>query len=37
LLASSGKAVRFLTAVCILDPVSRRRLEHVDTTTVRFR
>jgi len=37
LLASSGKAVRFLTAVCILDPVSRRRFEHVDTTTVRFR
>jgi septum formation protein len=35
--ATAGKAVRFLTAVCILDPVSRRRLEHVDTTTVRFR
>ena len=37
LLAASGKAVRFLTAVCLLDPVSRRRYEHVDTTTVRFR
>jgi 7-methyl-GTP pyrophosphatase len=37
LLAASGKAVRFLTAVCILEPVSRRRFEHVDTTTVRFR
>jgi septum formation protein len=37
LLAASGKAVRFLTAVCLLDPVTRRRFEHVDTTTVRFR
>jgi septum formation protein len=37
LLAASGKSVRFLTAVCILDPVSRRRFEHTDTTTVRFR
>jgi len=37
LLAASGKAVRFLTAVCVLDPVSRRRYEHVDTTIVRFR
>lgn len=37
LLAASGKSVRFLTAVCLLDPVSRRRYEHVDTTTVRFR
>jgi septum formation protein len=37
LLAAAGKAVRFLTAVCILDPVSRRRFEHVDITTVRFR
>lgn len=37
LLAASGKAVRFLTAVCVLDPDSRRRLEHVDRTTVRFR
>jgi septum formation protein len=37
LLAASGKAVRFLTAVCLLDPVTRGRYEHVDTTTVRFR
>ncbi len=37
LLAASGKAVRFLTAVCLLDPVTRRRYEHVDTTIVRFR
>ncbi len=37
LMAASGKAIRFLTAVCILDPVSRTRYEHTDTTTVRFR
>jgi septum formation protein len=37
LLAASGRSVSFLTAVCILDPVTRRRLEHVDRTTVRFR
>ena len=37
LLVASGKTVRFLTAVCILDPASRRRYEHVDTTLVRFR
>ena len=37
LMAASGKTVRFLTAVCILDPVSRTRLEHVDETVVRFR
>jgi len=37
LMAASGKAVRFLTSVCILDPVSRTRYEHTDTTTVRFR
>lgn len=37
LMAASGKTVRFLTAVCILDPVSRSRYEHTDTTTVRFR
>jgi septum formation protein len=37
LLAVSGKAVTFLTAVCILDPQSRTRHEHVDKTTVRFR
>ena len=37
LLAASGHAVTFLTAVCILDPVSRTRYEHVDKTKVRFR
>ena len=37
LLAASGKAVTFLTAVCILDPVSRTRFEHTDVTTVHFR
>lgn len=37
LLAASGKAVHFLTAVCVLDPVTRRRYEHIDKTTVRFR
>lgn len=37
LLAASGKVVTFLTAVCVLDPVTRRRYEHIDTTTVRFR
>ena len=37
LLAASGKQVTFLTAVCILDPVTRRRYEHTDTTMVRFR
>ena len=37
LMAASGKTVQFLTAVCILDPVSRTRYEHTDTTTVRFR
>ena len=37
LIAASGKAVRFVTAVCILDPVSRKRYEHIDTTIVRFR
>lgn len=37
LLAASGNSVRFLTAVCILDPVTRRRYEHIDQTTVRFR
>lgn len=37
LLAASGKQVVFLTAVCVLDPVSRRRFEHTDRTTVRFR
>jgi septum formation protein len=37
LMAAAGKTVQFLTAVCILDPVSRTRYEHTDTTTVRFR
>lgn len=37
LLAASGKSLRFLTAVCVLEPRSRQRLEHVDTTRVRFR
>ncbi len=37
LLAASGQAVTFLTAVCILDPVSRSRYEHTDKTTVHFR
>jgi septum formation protein len=37
LLAASGKAVTFLTAVCILDPIERKRYEHTDKTTVRFR
>ena len=37
LLAATGKVVTFLTAVCVLDPVTRRRYEHIDTTTVRFR
>jgi septum formation protein len=37
LLEASGKQVEFLTAVCVLDPVTRRRYEHTDTTRVRFR
>ena len=37
LMAASGKSVRFLTAVCLLDPVSRTRYEHTDVTTVVFR
>jgi septum formation protein len=37
LLAASGKSMRFLTAVCVLEPLARRRFEHVDTTLVRFR
>ena len=37
LLASSGKTMTFLTAVCILDPVGRARYEHTDKTLVRFR
>jgi septum formation protein len=37
LLAASGHSVAFLTAVCVLDPETRRRYEHMDRTTVRFR
>ncbi len=37
LLAASGKSVQFLTAVCLLEPVSRTRYEHIDRTLVRFR
>ena len=37
LLQASGKSVQFLSAVCILDPIGRRRYEHVDKTIVRFR
>lgn len=37
LMAASGKTVRFLTAVCMLDAPKRLRYEHVDETVVRFR
>jgi septum formation protein len=37
LLAASGQVVQFLTAICLLDPVSRSRYEHIDRTEVRFR
>ncbi len=37
LLAASGHSVSFLTAVCVLDPVTRQRFEHTDKTVVRFR
>lgn len=37
LMAASGKSMRFLTAVCILDPQSHKRFEHTDVTTVHFR
>jgi septum formation protein len=37
LLAVSGRSLRFLTAVCVLDPVGRTRHEHIDHTAVRFR
>lgn len=37
LLAASGKSLQFLTAVCVLDAVARRRHEHTDRTVVRFR
>lgn len=37
LLAASGKTMTFLTAVCMLDPVTKTRYEHVDHTSVQFR
>ena len=37
LMSASGKTMQFLTAVCVLDPHGRRRYEHIDRTTVRFR
>ncbi len=37
LLAASGKTVKFMTSVCILDPVGRARYEHTDRTAVQFR
>jgi len=37
LLRASGKSVIFLTAVCLLDPLSLRRFEHIDHTVVHFR
>jgi len=37
LLASSGRRVSFLTAVCLMRAADSRRLEHVDTTVVQFR
>ena len=37
LLAAAGRSVRFLTAVCVLDPRTRQSHEHTDLTEVRFR
>lgn len=37
LVTASGQSLHFLTAVCLLEPQSRHRLEHVDRTVVRFR
>ncbi len=37
LMSASGRTMQFLTAVCVLDPQSPRRYEHIDRTTVRFR
>lgn len=37
LLSASGKTMTFLTAICLLDPDSRRRYEHIDKTVVQFR
>lgn len=36
LLAASGKSLQFLTAVCVLEPASQIRHEHIDRTTVIF-
>lgn len=36
LMAASGRTVRFLTAVCVLEPAGKRH-EHTDLTSVRFR
>ncbi|HEX2139958.1 MAG TPA: nucleoside triphosphate pyrophosphatase [Woeseiaceae bacterium] len=37
LLQSSGQTLSFLTAACILDPVTQQAYEHTDVTRVRFR
>lgn len=37
LTAASGRKVSFHTAVCVLDTRTHQRLEHLDTTHVRFR
>ena len=37
LLQSSGRVLSFLTAACVLDPVTQQRHEHTDVTEVRFR
>jgi septum formation protein len=37
LLRAADKAMVFLTAACVLDPVGRRRYEHIDRTVVHFR
>ena len=37
LMASSGREVTFLTAVCLAHAGEGRRLEHLDTTRVQFR
>jgi septum formation protein len=36
-ITAAVRKVRFITAVCVLDPVSRRRYEHADETVVQFR
>jgi septum formation protein len=37
LMASSGRQVAFMTAVCLMRAADGHRLEHVDTTLVQFR